>query len=252
MMLDPAFLSQSIAHRGLHTGSRTRPENSLSAFDAAVMFGFGIELDVQLTADDQAIVFHDYDLQRLLSQPGTVQTTPAAQIQNARILGANEGPPLLGQVLSSVGGRVPILIELKDQSGTHTGTNGKLEAAVVKELAQYKGPVAVMSFNPDQIIVMRRIAPDVPRGIVSGPFADDKWGMIPTDRRNYLREGAFIDEAGIDFISHKFSDLTADLVAREKSKGRKTLTWTIRSEQDEITARQIADNITFENYLPSS
>ncbi|MEM9716281.1 MAG: glycerophosphodiester phosphodiesterase family protein [Pseudomonadota bacterium] len=252
MSLPPVFLAQSIAHRGLHTGSRTRPENSMSAFEAALMFGFGIELDVQLTRDGQAIVFHDYDLQRLLTRMGTVQSTDAAELKTGQILGANEGPPLLTEVLAVVAGQVPIFIELKDQSGTHTGTNGQLEGQVANALAGYSGPVAAMSFNPDQMMEMRRILPDIPRGVVTDPMVDDAWGMVPPDRRTFLANGSFIEEAGASFISHKASDLTAGLVARQKAKGLSVLTWTIRSEAEETVARQIADNITFEDYLPSA
>lgn len=252
MSLPEAFLASSFAHRGLHTGSRNRPENSLSAFEAALMFGFSIELDVQLTRDEQAIVFHDYDLQRLLSKTGSVQSSDAADFKSAQILGSNEAPPLLGDVLRLVAGQVPILIELKDQSGNHTGTDGRLERVVAQELGQYSGHAAVMSFNPDQMIEMLRIAPLVHRGIVTDPFVDDDWGLIPQGRKDHLATGAFIEEAGASFISHKFSDLNSDLVAREKARGLSVLSWTVRSEGQEQVARRVADNITFEDYLPNA
>lgn len=216
------------------------------------MFGFGIELDVQLTQDGQAIVFHDYDLQRLLSRVGAVQATTAAEMKQGKLLGSNEGPPLLSEVLNLVSGQVPILIELKDQSGNLTGTDGRLEQAVADLLAAYQGPTAVMSFNPDQMIEMLRIAPLIHRGVVTDPMVDDDWAMVPPGRRDHLASGAFIEEAGASFISHKVSDLNSDLVAREKARGLSILTWTVRSEGQEVVARQMADNITFEDYLPNS
>jgi len=252
MSLPQAFLTASFAHRGLHTGSRTRPENSMSAFEAAAMFGFGIELDVQLTRDEQAIVFHDYDLQRLLSRIGSVQSSDAEDIRTGKILGSAESPPLLDEVMGLVAGQVPVLIELKDQSGTLTGTDGRLERKVTDALRDYPGPAAVMSFNPDQMFEMLRIAPDIPRGIVTDPLVDDEWSLVPPGRRDHLAAGLFIEEAGASFISHKFSDLNSDLVAREKARGLKVFTWTIRSDGQEQVARQIADNITFEDYLPNA
>ncbi|MEM0976381.1 MAG: glycerophosphodiester phosphodiesterase family protein [Pseudomonadota bacterium] len=252
MTLPASFLSQPFAHRGLHTGSRTRPENSLSAFEAAAMFGFGIELDVQLTRDGTAIVFHDYDLQRLLNTTGSIQNTDLANVKAAQLLGSKEAPPTLQEVLDHVGGQVPILIELKDQSGTQTGTNGRLEKRVVEALTSYTGPVAVMSFNPDQMFEMRRTAPGIPRGVVTEAFVSDKWAVVPADRRTFLAQGDFILEVGASFITHKHTDLSNPLVARMKEAGLSVFCWTITSEGEAQNARRIVDNITFENYLPDA
>ena len=252
MSLPAQFLSAPIAHRGLHTGSRTRPENSMAAFEAAIMFSFGIELDVQLTRDGIPVVFHDYDLQRLLSRTGSVQSASFADLQNAKILGSNEAPPALRDVLELVGGQVPLLIDLKDQSGNLTGTTGALEGAVAAAIDGYSGPVALMSFNPDQMIAMRRLAPDVPRGLITEAFVSDEWGLVSPGRKDQLIRGLFLTEAGASFISHKHTDLNSALVSRTRAAGLPVFSWTITSEQQEQNARQLSDNITFENYLPNA
>lgn len=252
MTLDPRFLSLPIAHRGLHTGSRSRPENSMAAFEAAAMFGFAIELDVQLTRDGVAAVFHDYNLQRLLSRSGAIQATDFTDLSSARILGSGEAPPNLTDVLSLVAGQVPILIELKDQSGLLTGTTGRLESVIVKALSSYVGPVAVMSFNPDQVIEMRRIAPNIPRGLVTESFISDEWALVPFGRREQLSSGAFINEVDVSFVNHKRSDLDSPLVKTLRDRDIPVFAWTITSEHQELEARRIVQNITFENYLPNA
>ena len=113
--LPEGFLRQPIAHRALHSDGR--PENSRAAVAAAVTHGYGIEIDLQLSADGVAMVFHDYALDRLTSETGAVQSRPAAALQSIGLTGGDEGIPTLSDVLALVQARVPLLLELKDQDG---------------------------------------------------------------------------------------------------------------------------------------
>ena len=115
--LHPDFLTMPLAHRALHDVADGRPENSRAAVTAAIDAGFGIEIDLQLSSDEQAMVFHDYDLARLAEAEGTVQQRDAATLAGIRLRGGEEGIPTLPEILSLVAGRVPLLIELKDQQG---------------------------------------------------------------------------------------------------------------------------------------
>ncbi|QFT94666.1 Glycerophosphoryl diester phosphodiesterase [Roseovarius sp. THAF9] len=249
--LDPEFLRAPLAHRALHDVSDCRPENSRAAIAAAMAHGYGIEIDLQLSRDGAAMVFHDYDLRRLTGQAGPVQQRDAAELGRISLLGGDEGIPALPEVLELVAGRVPLLIELKDQQGQMGQTDGRLEAATAVALRGYAGPVAVMSFNPEMMIAMRDLAPDVVRGIVSCDYAVDDWPLLRADVQERLRDIPDYERAGACFVSHQAQDLGRARVAELQGKGADVLCWTIRSPEEEAEARRVAQNITFEGYLPA-
>lgn len=250
MMLSPQFLTTPIAHRALHDLARGRPENSGSAVKAAVDAGFGIEIDVQLTADDRAVVFHDYELERLTGARGLVRERRAEDLHTVPLSGGGgAGIPELSEVLSMIAGRVPLLIEIKDQDGALGADVGALEAAVAEALDGYTGPVAVMSFNPHSMAAMQTLAPDVPRGLVTEAFQRIDWD-VPTERLIALTNIVDYERVGAVFISHNKHDLHHPRVAELKSQGANVLTWTIRSSEEERKAREVAQNVTFEGYLP--
>lgn len=248
MTLPPAFLEIPLAHRGLHDAAARRPENSLSAFHAAVARGYGIELDVQLTADGKAVVFHDDTLDRMTSETGPVAARTAAELGRVALKNSDDHIPTLTDVLAAIGGRVPLLIEMKDAGDTLGPTDGRLAAAVAHALAGYDGPVAVMSFNPHYVIALRKIAPSVPRGLTTEAFPPADWPHTPPETCARLAGIPDYDAAGACFLSHHFRDLARPRVQELKSQGAAILCWTIRSPADEAEARQIAHNITFEGY----
>lgn len=246
--LHPDFLRRPIAHRALHDRAAGRPENSRAAVRAAVAAGYGIEIDLQLSADGQAMVFHDDTLDRLTARTGPVFAQSAAHLATIPLRGTDEGIPTLGEVLALVAGRVPLLIELKDQSGHGRPGPGPLEQATAAALRGYAGPVAVMSFNPEMVGQMARLAPDVPRGITTGSYDPEDYAPTPPDLCDRLRGIPDYDTVGASFISHEWPDLGRPRVAELKAQGAVILCWTIKSPTDEGTARRIADNITFEGY----
>ncbi|MBB93255.1 MAG: phosphodiesterase [Rhodobacteraceae bacterium] len=245
--LPEAFLRQPIAHRAYHDLASGRPENSLSAIDAAISGGYGIEIDLQLSADGQALVFHDYDLDRLTGATGPIAALTAGQATAVPLTGTAHGDriPTLAQVLARVAGRVPLLIELKDQ-GQASGI-GPLEAATAAALDGYAGPVAVMSFNPDQVAEMARLAPQIPRGLTTCAFDPADWPLDPATCA-HLRAIPDAERLGAAFISHHHTDLDRPRVRALCEAGLAVLCWTIRSPAEEAQARTIAHNITFEGY----
>jgi len=245
--LPESFLKAPLAHRAYHDRAAGRPENSRAAVRAAMAAGYGIEIDVQLSADGQAMVFHDYDLKRLTGHGGRVRARTAAELSAIRLLDADDGIPTLAEVLTIVGGRVPLLIEIKDQDGAMGPGVGPLEEAVARALDGYGGDAAVMSFNPHSVGALADYAPDRPRGITTAAY-DDDWPLLPSDVRAHLRAIPDYDRVGASFISHQARDLDRDRVADLKSKGARILCWTIRSPEAEAEARRIADNVTFEGY----
>lgn len=248
--LPSEFLHRPLAHRGLHSGGS--PENSLSAMQAAVRAGYGVELDLQLSSDGVAMVFHDDSLDRMTSEAGPVIARTAAELQTISLVGSApvEAIPSLSDVLAEIDGQGPVLIEMKNQSGGLGGTDGALEAAVACALDGYAGPVAVMSFNPDQVAKMAELAPDVPRGITTAGFHPEQWPKMPPAVAAHLRTIPDAARVGASFISHDRRDLGSARVAELKAQGLAVLTWTIRSPKEEAEARQVADNVTFEGYLP--
>ncbi len=241
--LPAAFLRFPIAHRAFHDRAAGRPENSRAAVRAAVDAGYGIEIDLQLSSDGQAMVFHDDNLDRLTDEVGPVAARDAAALSAIRLKDAEDGIPTLAEVLDIVAGKVPLLIEVKDQPPF----DGRLEAATARALEGYVGPVAVMGFNPESVVRMARLAPHVPRGITTCDYAYDDW-PLPHDACDLLREIPDYDRAEASFISHQASDLARARVAELRAQGAAILCWTIRSQAAEDEARLIADNVTFEGY----
>lgn len=246
--LPQAFLRLPIAHRALHDRAQGRVENSSAAVAAAVSAGYAIEIDLQLSADGIPMVFHDEDLDRLTGETGPVSARTAAELGRIRLTDSTDRIPALGEVLALIGGRVPLLIEIKDQSQTMGATDGRLEAATAAALQDYPGDVAVMSFNPASVAHMARLAPHIPRGITTSAYDPADWAPLPSETCDRLREIPDFGPTGASFISHEARDLSRPRVAALKAQGAAILCWTIRSPQAEATARKVADNITFEGY----
>lgn len=247
--LPAGFLTRPIAHRALHDVTDARPENSRAAIRAALEAGYGIEIDLQLTSDGQAMVFHDYDLGRLTGETGPIRRLSAAKAgQIALAHGDGEGIPTLSEVLEIVDGQVPLLIELKDQDGAMGDDLGPLEQATAQALAGYAGPVAVMSFNPNSVYRLKGLLPDVPRGIVTSSYDPKDWPLSDATCE-HLRDIPDFDRCDASFISHEATDLERPRVQELRQAGVPILCWTVRSPEAEDKARAVAHNITFESYL---
>jgi glycerophosphoryl diester phosphodiesterase len=248
--LPAAFLRLPIAHRALHDRAAGRIENSPAAIRAAIDHGYAIEIDLQLSTDGVAMVFHDDDLDRLTTTTGPVRARTAADLARLPLTGGPDTIPTLADVLSLVAGRVPLLIEIKDQSRVMGPTDGRLEAATAAALKGYSGDVAVMSFNPAAIHHMARLAPHIPRGLTTAAYDPESWAPMPPAMCARFRAIPDYDPTGSSFISHEAADLAAPRVAELQAQGAAVLCWTIRSPADEAQARAVAQNVTFESYLP--
>ena len=251
--LPPAFLAAPIAHRGLHDRASGVIENGRAAAEAAIAAGFGIECDIQASADGEAFVFHDDVLERLTAAKGAVNAQAAAALAATPLRGAAGGEtiPTLESFLALVAGRAPLLIEIKDQSHALSAAVGPLERRIAALLAGYDGPVAVMSFNPHSVAAMAEAAPELPRGLTSCAFDEVEWQIAPA-RRAHLAGLADFEPLGCAFVSHDKADLGNPALGRVKAAGAPVLTWTIRGPAEEALARRVAEQITFEGYLPGS
>lgn len=246
--LHPDFLRLPLAHRAYHDKTKGRPENSIEAVRAAVDAGYGIEIDIQPSADAVPMVFHDYDLARMTGRQGKISDLSADALSRLPLIGGCEAVPTLAHVLAEIAGKVPLLIEIKDQSGTSGPEVGALEAAVAKVLAGYAGPVAVMSFNPHSVAAFHTQAPGIAVGLTTASYEPEEYPELLGAVCDHLRDIRDYDRVGATFISHEASDLARPRVADLKAAGAKVLCWTIRSPEAEAKAREVAHNITFEGY----
>lgn len=227
-----ALIARPFAHRGLHGGGRI--ENSRAAFEAAIAAGHGIELDVQVSRDGQALVIHDYELDRLTEGVGPVCGMVAAELEKIRLRGGAETIPTLRQVLKLIAGRAPLLIEVKSPGRRVDALSG----AVLGALSGYIGPVAVMSFNPEIGRWFARNAPEVLRGLVVTE-AGRRW-------RGRLTRHLALWRSKADFLAYDVRDLPSRFASAQRARGLPVLTWTCRSDADRARAALHADQIIYE------
>lgn len=234
-MTDLSWLTRRpIAHRGFHDLNRVRWENTLSAFDAAIERDYAIECDVHLSADGVPVVFHDGVLNRLAGRDGFVHDLTAAELAQLRIGGTDDHVPTLAEMLARVGGRVPVVIELK---GTE-GEDGGLVAAVAKALQGYRGEAAIMSFDH---WLVRRFAADAP-GIPAGLTAE---GRTVAELEAHFSMLAH----PISFVSFSVLDLPNPFVAFVRDRlAMPVITWTVRNEETRAATFAHADQMTFEGF----
>ena len=250
MNLLAPFINGPIAHRTLHNVKSGIPENSWEGLEEAISRGYAIEIDLQLSRDGIPVVFHDYKLNRVTDEIGFISDRRAAELEKIVLKGGQKGIPRFDAFMSYIAGRVPVLIELKDQDGTLGDSPSVFESAVCKILKNYTGPVAIMSFNPFMIEKCAKLSPNIPRGLITEVFKQDEWPNISKLRCDKLTKISDYFTAGATFISHDHMDLKSDEVDRLKKAGATILCWTVRTQNEDIEARKIADSVTFENYLP--
>ncbi|MGB8399012.1 glycerophosphodiester phosphodiesterase [Bradyrhizobium sp.] len=250
-MRAPDWLTaRPVAHRGLHDAARGIIENMPAAARAAIEGNFGIECDIQLTADGEAMVHHDDALGRLTEGSGALRGKTTAELKTAKFRNTPEHMMSLGDLCTLVAGRVPLVIEVK----SHFDGDRKLITRTAEVLASYQGPAAVMSFDPDQVLALRELAPKLPRGIVAERVytAADWPEATPAQRRGmeHLRH-AFRTQP--HFIAFSVNELPAPApwIARNIF-GCPLLTWTVRTPEQRERAARYADQMIFEGFLPGS
>lgn len=229
-----AFLkTQPFAHRGLHGPGRV--ENSRAAFNAAIAAGHGIELDVQASRDGEAFVFHDSMLDRLTDESGPIAERTAAMLDGVRLRGSDETIPSLHAALVQILGRVPVLIEVKAPGRSVSA----LCLAVHRALDGYRGPVAVMSFNPEIGHWFAEHAPHTLRGLVVSE--EGKQG-----KRGAAERRLSLWRSKAEFLAYDIRDLPSRFAAEQRARGLPVLTWTVRDAAAEQVALIHADEIIYE------
>ena len=238
--------ARPIAHRGLHDAARGVIENTASAAGAAIALGYGIETDLQISADGEAMVHHDDALGRLTDGAGTVRELATAALRRVPYRATSDRMMTLGDLLDLVGGRVPLLIELKSRF------DGDLRLALRASavLQGYAGPVAVMSFDPVPIVALRRSAPRLCRGIVAERrYAASAWRGLTVAQRLMLPWLAHAWQSRPAFAAYRVDDLATLPPRAVRRLGLPLLAWTVRTEEQRRSAALRADQAIFEGYL---
>jgi glycerophosphoryl diester phosphodiesterase len=248
-MRAPDWLTaRPVAHRGLHDRARGIIENMPAAAVAAIAGNFAIECDIQLSADGEAMVHHDGTLGRLTEGSGPLLGKTSAELKQVAFTDTPERMMTLADLCALVAGRVPLLIEVKSRFDG----DRKLVGRMAEVLASYDGPAAGMSFDPDQVMALRELIPDRPRGIVAErDYAEADWpAATPAQRRGmtHLRH-AFRTRP--HFVAWRVDDLpaAAPWIARNLF-GCPLLTWTVRTMEQRAIAARHADQMIFENFCP--
>jgi glycerophosphoryl diester phosphodiesterase len=234
--------TQPIAHRGLH-GAGTI-ENTEGAFERAAERGYAIELDVLPSADGEAIVFHDEDLQRLCARPERVRDLTTVQLAQIPIQGTRDRIPTLAQVFTQIHGRVPILVELKSRGSRPS----PLEARVGELVRDYQGPIAVQSFNPRSLAWFARHMPGVPRGQLAMRTTAREAPQLGAVRRFALSNLLLTNVSRPDFIGYDVAALTDIAPRLARAIGVPLITWTVKSLAEWQRAKSYADNLIFEGF----
>ncbi|MDE2377871.1 glycerophosphodiester phosphodiesterase [Bradyrhizobium sp.] len=248
-MRAPDWLTaRPVAHRGLHDISRGIVENMPGAVQAAIAGNFAIEVDIQLSADGEAMVHHDHELGRLAAGSGLLRDKTAAELKSAAFRDTAERMMSLSDLCAMVAGRVPLVIEVKSLFDG----DRRLVGRMAEVLASYAGPAVGMSFDPDQVLALRRLLPSRPRGIVAQrSYEDSYWSKLTPEQRDgmlHLRRGL---QARPHFVAFKVDHLPAPApwLARNVF-GCPLLTWTVRTPDQRARAARYADQMIFEGFVP--
>jgi glycerophosphoryl diester phosphodiesterase len=233
-----AFLQgQPFAHRGLHGDGVV--ENSRAAFDAAILAGHGIELDVLPSREGLAFVFHDDVLDRLTDSRGPVGVQSAADLEDITLSGTIETIPRLTEILTRVGGRVPILVEVK----TESRKVGLLCLSVRRALEGYRGSVAIMSFNPE---VCRWFATHSPRTVRGLVVTEGVPGTFIDRLKGRMIRHLSLWRAKPDFLAYDIRNLPSPFALSQAERGLALLTWTVRTADQERTALACGAEVIYE------
>ena len=248
MALDRAAFIKPIAHRGLHDG-KTLLENTAPAFGAGLARGYGIECDLQPAADGTPFVFHDFTLDRLVAAKGRVDARSPRELAALRYKAHGDlGILSFAEFLELADGRGPLLVEVKSDFSRPRA--GFLEN-IAKIAKRYKGPLALMSFDPGVMAALAELAPKIPRGIVSGVYEGKDWHLetLGAKRAAALTDLLESGPARVSFYAYHVKALprVVPQYARDV-QGLPLFTWTVRTAADRKIAAAWADAPIFEGY----
>ncbi len=242
------FMDRLYAHRGLHDNDGDAPENSINAFQKAVDAGYGIELDIQLTADDVLVVCHDFDILRVCGVDKKVRDLTYEELQEYRIFDTDQTIPKFSDVLKLVNGRVPLIIEYKVP-----GADTKTCRLADELLSSYQGTYCVESFNPAVVLWYRCHRSEVFRGFLSDSFIREGYRDYPKPAYEVLHHLLLNFLIKPDFIAYdaKYYNDLSRRICKEIYKAP-SVAWTIKSQRELEERAGDFDIFIFDSFLPES
>ena len=241
------YEKQYIAHRGLYDNATDAPENSLNAFRKAVENGYGIELDVQLTTDGKLVVFHDGSLKRMCGADKMLWKCCFDELEKLKLAQSEERIPLFSDVLAVVGGKVPLIVEVKSE-----GDCVKTAMAAAELLDKYDGTYCVESFAPSAVKWYRKNRPDVIRGQLSMDYFRSG-SPLPWIAKLALSDLWLNCVSRPDFIAydHSQADRLSYRICR-KIFPVENVCWTVKNQEQLDKAKKIFDVYIFDSFIPDS
>jgi glycerophosphoryl diester phosphodiesterase len=242
------LIARPVAHRGLHDAAAGVVENTPSAFSAAIAANYAIECDIQISADGEAMVFHDWTLERLTEGSGRLDALAAAALKGVAFRGTADRMLTLGELCDLVADRSALLVEIKSRFDGDL----RLATRVAAVLAGYRGRAALMSFDPAPVAALRTLAPRLPRGIVAERhYSHPEWSPLPARTKRALAYFQHALQSRPQFIAYSVKDLSSAIPWLARNVLRlPLLTWTVRSDVDRQRAARYADQMIFEGFWP--
>lgn len=236
------YIPPFIAHRGLW--DTKTPENSLAAIAAAAEAGMGIEIDVRLTADGEAVVFHDATLDRMCGTTGYIADMTAAELGDHYLSDSDQHIPTLLEALWVAGPNTPVFIELK----VPLGEEGPLEARISDILDMVPNTASLLSFNPHSLAFMRDICPEYPRGLNLDAWCSPERGITGPNsaRRRGYRNLAYLNEAEPHFLSVSGHILPDGRITAARRAGLPIIAWAAVNARELSRYSQYADSVMVE------
>lgn len=236
------LVARPITHRGLHSG--TAIENCEAAFSAALINNYAIECDLQLTADGEAIVFHDDNVDRVLHAEGAVKSFSTKQLKKLKFKNGTDRIQTLAELLEQVAGAQTLVIELK----SHWDNDQTLTHRALDVLQNYGGPHALMSFDPTIVACIAEQSPTTVRGITADRVTDPSYNQLSIERRLEMRSFSHLAKTRPHFVSFDFKALPFGPVSEIREAGHPIISWAIDSEAEAKMARRYSDQITFQYF----
>lgn len=241
-------MARPVAHRGLHSKHSGLIENTPAAAAAAIANNYAIECDVQYTSDGEAVVFHDFTLERLMRAEGRVDAARADELGRMAYKNGDQRIISLPAFLAAIGGRVPVIVEIKSR---YDGDMRLADRALTVTTC-YPGPVCLKSFDPAILVHLRAKGISCPLGLVAqARYRGDEWASLPRVQRASFAALHDFPLARPDFLSWNLGDLphAVPMLCRQ-GVGMPVMTWTVRSPEDARRGRAFADQIIFEGFFP--
>ena len=240
-----SFKKWLYSHRGLHDIEKGIPENTIPAFKKAVEKGYGIELDVHLTLDERAVVFHDDTLINASDTDIQIKDLKYDQLKEYKLFNTDNNIPLFTDVLDTVSGKVPLIVELKTCKDYI-----RLCEKVSEILSAYEGMYCIESFDPRIVKWFRKNKPGIVRGQLSANMfkGSVKISFLTKCIMTFMLLN-FLSKPNFIAYAHKDKRNLSFILCRKLFRAN-TVAWTLESKEDLVNAKDMFDMFIFEKFIP--